>query len=313
VIGHRYEETKGLDIVVVARLIRLDIKKAMSAGGLPAGLRVSVRTRRYAYGQGVDALIVDAPFPLRDTAGRRTVKSESAMLGLRSIIGAYKELEDYLARAIYDEASSADVSENVQDILRDAGWLPPDEVRNESADLQLAAIKLVKALQGRLVMQTEPPLVPLFMALAEAVEPYRETLGLAPYRDPADAQAPEGVDLRAALDEALDFVCHGTRAAGDMVPLVPAEPMMDDGRYAELRELARAKPGPAVAGRRVVPEVDTARMLELLGPRWFRGELSRHGAWKGEVWDSGGLVWSRISPSHDQVLADLMAWLEARR
>lgn len=84
-----------------------------------------------------------------------------------------QELEDYLTRAIYDDVGSVEVSENVKDIFRDAGWLPPDEVRNASGDLQLAATRLQRALDGRLLTDSEPPLGPLFDALWEALEPYQ--------------------------------------------------------------------------------------------------------------------------------------------
>lgn len=65
-----------------------------------------------------------------------------------------------------------DVAKEIVDVFRDAGWLPPDEVRNESADLQLAAMALVRALQGRLMTQACPPLGPLVDLLAAALGPY---------------------------------------------------------------------------------------------------------------------------------------------
>jgi hypothetical protein len=220
-----------------------------------------------------------------------------------------QELKNALCSYLQDEAvhfagdgdDAAETAEAIIDTARDAGWLPPDEVRNESADLQLAAIRLVKALHGRLVMQTEPPLVPLFMALAEAVEPYYETIGLAPYRTGALQGEPAGAC----------GTCGGTREVKrrDRVLGVPWTRDPDSvGVIQPCQDCA-----PAVAGRRAVPEVDTARMLELLGPRCLQLVSDRPGVWSGSVVDGDRLVpmWTRSSPSLNQVLADLMAWLEA--
>lgn len=87
------------------------------------------------------------------------------------------ELADYLGTAKYEDTPSCEMADAVIDIVRDANWLPPDEVRNESADLQLAATALVKALDGRLVTDSYPPLGPLVERLAKELLPYQAVEG----------------------------------------------------------------------------------------------------------------------------------------
>lgn len=57
--GHRYDETRHLDIKEIAKLIRQDIKAAIKAGELPKGLKTSVRIERYAGGQSLDIGVKD--------------------------------------------------------------------------------------------------------------------------------------------------------------------------------------------------------------------------------------------------------------
>lgn len=147
------------------------------------------------------------------------------------------DLSSYLSQAIYDDAGSTEAATNVIDIFRDAGWLPPDEVQNESADLQLAAMALVKALGVRLSSQAEP-LGPAVKRLALALEPYGDGMGV---------HQREEERLRAALKEALGFVVHGTPVKRGQAPLIAATAIMSEGRYVALRELAEAQHDPRTA------------------------------------------------------------------
>lgn len=59
--GTKYQATRDLSRVEIAKLIRADIKAAAAAGELPAGLKVAVRTSRYAGGGSIDVAITAAP------------------------------------------------------------------------------------------------------------------------------------------------------------------------------------------------------------------------------------------------------------
>ncbi len=58
-IGSKY--VHGRDLADVAKLVRADIAAAVKAGVLPAGLKVSVRIRRYSMGQSLDVFVTAAP------------------------------------------------------------------------------------------------------------------------------------------------------------------------------------------------------------------------------------------------------------
>jgi hypothetical protein len=55
--GSKYEATRNLDIAEIAKRMRADIK----ALGLAAGIKTSVRTRRYSGGQAIDITITALP------------------------------------------------------------------------------------------------------------------------------------------------------------------------------------------------------------------------------------------------------------
>ena len=54
--GSKYEETKGMDIKDIAKLVRADIKKVFP------DVKVSVRIDRYSGGQSLDVTIKEAPY-----------------------------------------------------------------------------------------------------------------------------------------------------------------------------------------------------------------------------------------------------------
>lgn len=59
--GSKYETTRNLSIVDVAKLVRADIKAAEKAGKLPKGIKVAVRTQKYSGGCSLDVEIQAAP------------------------------------------------------------------------------------------------------------------------------------------------------------------------------------------------------------------------------------------------------------
>lgn len=65
--GEKYEATKGLRTVELAKLIRADIAQLITVGQLPNGLRVSLRTRTRGT-LAIDAVITAAPFPILSPA-----------------------------------------------------------------------------------------------------------------------------------------------------------------------------------------------------------------------------------------------------
>ncbi len=50
--GSKYEQTKDLDIVAIAKLLRQDIKASVKEGRLPA-VKYGVRIERYSMGQSI--------------------------------------------------------------------------------------------------------------------------------------------------------------------------------------------------------------------------------------------------------------------
>lgn len=73
VYGNRYQRNQ--DIVKIAKLVRQDIKEAVSNGRLP-NAKYSVRTKRYAGGQSMLVEVLDAGLPTwnyidRDCAGNQ--------------------------------------------------------------------------------------------------------------------------------------------------------------------------------------------------------------------------------------------------
>jgi len=59
VYGSKYDSS--LDIAVIAKLVRADIKAAIKAGELPAGIKVGVTISRFAGGRSLDAKIKAMP------------------------------------------------------------------------------------------------------------------------------------------------------------------------------------------------------------------------------------------------------------
>jgi len=57
--GEKYEPS--LDVKEIAKRIRADIAKAIEAGELPAGVKVSVRIERYSMGQSLDVRVTALP------------------------------------------------------------------------------------------------------------------------------------------------------------------------------------------------------------------------------------------------------------
>ncbi|HWA29142.1 MAG TPA: hypothetical protein VG734_26060 [Lacunisphaera sp.] len=60
IYGAKYEATKGLDRVELAKLIRADIAKAVECGALPA-IKVSVRAVRVTHSSGINVAITGIP------------------------------------------------------------------------------------------------------------------------------------------------------------------------------------------------------------------------------------------------------------
>lgn len=52
--GSKYRATKDMDIAAIAKLVRAEIKAAIKDGKLPAGMKTSVRIKRYSGGQSMD-------------------------------------------------------------------------------------------------------------------------------------------------------------------------------------------------------------------------------------------------------------------
>lgn len=59
--GSKYEQTKGLRTVEIAKLIRADIKAAIQAGELPKGLKTSVRYESFAGGCAIRVSVTAVP------------------------------------------------------------------------------------------------------------------------------------------------------------------------------------------------------------------------------------------------------------
>lgn len=57
--GNRYDSK--LTTVEIAKLIRADIKAALSEGKLPAGVKVSVRSSSFSGGSAIDITITEVP------------------------------------------------------------------------------------------------------------------------------------------------------------------------------------------------------------------------------------------------------------
>lgn len=95
-IGTNYEATRDLDIAVVAKLVRRDLKDAKQAGTIPADAKVSVRIQRYSLGQSIDVTIAlpDRPARVqvdRDFRGQYvyTPEAETALCAARTVLDAY--------------------------------------------------------------------------------------------------------------------------------------------------------------------------------------------------------------------------------
>jgi hypothetical protein len=59
--GSKYQATRELGRVAIAKLIRADIKAAIAAGSIPAGTKVSVRAYRVTHSSAIDITITDVP------------------------------------------------------------------------------------------------------------------------------------------------------------------------------------------------------------------------------------------------------------
>lgn len=60
--GAKYQ--RDMDTAEIAKRIRADVKAAQKAGTLPASMKVSVRTRRFAGGAAIDVTVTEAPFQI---------------------------------------------------------------------------------------------------------------------------------------------------------------------------------------------------------------------------------------------------------
>lgn len=87
-IGSKYEETKHLDIKDIAKLVRQDIKKAVSSGQL-AKAKYGVRIRRYAGGRSLDVAIKNFDFPLRGEDHLLTDVASATLQFVRNLVDAY--------------------------------------------------------------------------------------------------------------------------------------------------------------------------------------------------------------------------------
>lgn len=99
--GSKYDATRGLYGADLAARIRQDIKDAIKAGMLPAGLKVSTKTHSYAGGYSIDCRITALP------AGFKVMSEPGAswrkQFGDKSFPGAWRdaqsdELRDLLAK-----------------------------------------------------------------------------------------------------------------------------------------------------------------------------------------------------------------------
>jgi len=73
IYNEKYEQ--GLDITVIAKRLRGEIKAAVWAGDLPE-CKYSVRISRYSMGQSLNVLVSDTPFPVNN---RRYLELEHAL------------------------------------------------------------------------------------------------------------------------------------------------------------------------------------------------------------------------------------------
>lgn len=60
-VGTKYEATRDLDIAVIAKMVRADIKAAIADGSLPVGLKCSVAIERFAGGKSLDVTVTAFP------------------------------------------------------------------------------------------------------------------------------------------------------------------------------------------------------------------------------------------------------------
>ncbi len=84
--GSKYRATEKLSLVEVAKLIRADVKEAVSAGVLPRGLVLSVRVRHHS---SIDTTITAAPF---EVLSRAHVLASDALPHLHTGISRYTPL-----------------------------------------------------------------------------------------------------------------------------------------------------------------------------------------------------------------------------
>lgn len=94
--GSKYAQTKELNIVQIAALVRADIKALASE--LPRGLKASVRVRKYSGGQAIDVTVTALPMGFvecrpewtpRDIESRYSEETKQVVGSLKSILDAY--------------------------------------------------------------------------------------------------------------------------------------------------------------------------------------------------------------------------------
>jgi hypothetical protein len=151
-VGAKFDKT--LTVTEIAKRIRADIKAAIAAGELPAGLVVSVRQRPCTHSSAIDAQIKAVPagfrvmnpdrvrhdrdtnyaLPPRRLEQRHAPEMVAALAVLAKIHGAYNRDDsdsssDYFDRRYY---GSAGVSHELERADRDA-ILAADTAATESA------------------------------------------------------------------------------------------------------------------------------------------------------------------------------------
>jgi hypothetical protein len=129
--GSKYDATQNLWGADLAKRIRQDIKDAQKRGEIPAGVKVSVRTRTYAGGYSIDAEVTALPAGFRVTSDayaswvkqfgarhnpplarcdQESPELRALMAKLEAIHGAYNRdnsdsMVDYFDRRYYGNAS----------------------------------------------------------------------------------------------------------------------------------------------------------------------------------------------------------------
>lgn len=97
-VGAKYEETKELDVVDIAKLIRKDLKNEFR------NIKFSVRTDKYIGGRSIDVVIKKCPFNAINPNYEQNVAG-SQLYNLEGL-GLIQDVQNILARYNYDKSQT---------------------------------------------------------------------------------------------------------------------------------------------------------------------------------------------------------------